>query len=156
MIDDPDIWRATNLLVKRHGADAAFSASRSFRGTLMSVGGLVSMGLASSSQRAAKASNFSRVPGMSKVLASVRRIVACVRSRAVRLISVPLTHIEDGGSGHPVFKLLRHLEISNRQFGKLFAEVFGVRPRCRYLACDPTHHRNVCLPQCLPAVLATG
>jgi hypothetical protein len=29
---------------------------------------------------------------------------------------------EDSASYHPVFKLLRHLEISSRQFGKLFAE----------------------------------
>jgi hypothetical protein len=28
MIDDPDIWRAANLLVKRHGADAAVVAAR--------------------------------------------------------------------------------------------------------------------------------
>ena len=28
MVDDPDIWRAANLLVKRHGADAALTAAR--------------------------------------------------------------------------------------------------------------------------------
>jgi len=28
MVDDPDIWRAANLLVKRHGADAALVAGR--------------------------------------------------------------------------------------------------------------------------------
>jgi triphosphoribosyl-dephospho-CoA synthetase len=28
MIDDSDIWRAANLLVKRHGADAALTAAR--------------------------------------------------------------------------------------------------------------------------------
>jgi hypothetical protein len=28
MVDDPDIWRAANLLVKRHGADAALMAGR--------------------------------------------------------------------------------------------------------------------------------
>jgi hypothetical protein len=28
MFDDPDIWRAANLLVKRHKADAALVAAR--------------------------------------------------------------------------------------------------------------------------------
>ncbi len=28
MIDDPDIWRAANLLVKRHGVDAAMMAAK--------------------------------------------------------------------------------------------------------------------------------
>jgi hypothetical protein len=28
MVDDPDIWRAANLLVMRHGADAALAAAR--------------------------------------------------------------------------------------------------------------------------------
>ena len=28
MVDDPDIWRAANLLVKRHGSDAALAAAR--------------------------------------------------------------------------------------------------------------------------------
>jgi len=28
MVDDPDIWRAANLLLKRHGADAALVAAR--------------------------------------------------------------------------------------------------------------------------------
>jgi len=27
MVDDPDIWRAANLLVKRHGDDAASVAA---------------------------------------------------------------------------------------------------------------------------------
>jgi len=28
MVDDPDIWRAALLMVKRHGADAALTAAR--------------------------------------------------------------------------------------------------------------------------------
>jgi len=28
IVDDPDIWRAANLLVKRHGADAAIEVHR--------------------------------------------------------------------------------------------------------------------------------
>jgi hypothetical protein len=28
MVDEPDIWRAANLLVKRHGADAAIAAAQ--------------------------------------------------------------------------------------------------------------------------------
>jgi hypothetical protein len=28
MVDDPDIWRAANLLIERHGADAALAAAR--------------------------------------------------------------------------------------------------------------------------------
>jgi hypothetical protein len=28
MIDDPDIWRAANILIKRYGADAAIEAAR--------------------------------------------------------------------------------------------------------------------------------
>src|SRR5258708_31460520 len=28
MVDDPDIWRKANLLVKRHGDDAALAAAR--------------------------------------------------------------------------------------------------------------------------------
>jgi hypothetical protein len=28
MVDDPDIWRAANLLLKRHGPDAALAAAR--------------------------------------------------------------------------------------------------------------------------------
>jgi hypothetical protein len=31
--------------------------------------------------------------------------------------------VQDGGSHHPVLKLLRHLEISNRQLEILFAEI---------------------------------
>jgi hypothetical protein len=27
MVDDPDIWRAANLLLKRHGADTAIAAA---------------------------------------------------------------------------------------------------------------------------------
>jgi hypothetical protein len=28
MVDDPDIWRAANLMVKRHGSDAALMTAR--------------------------------------------------------------------------------------------------------------------------------
>jgi hypothetical protein len=28
MVDDPDVWRVANLLVKRHGDDAALVAAR--------------------------------------------------------------------------------------------------------------------------------
>jgi hypothetical protein len=28
MVDDPDIWRAANLLVKRHGVDAVMAAAQ--------------------------------------------------------------------------------------------------------------------------------
>lgn len=34
MVDDPDIWRAANMLVKRHGADAAVVAAQRADGLL--------------------------------------------------------------------------------------------------------------------------